>query len=99
MDSLKKIGIIRCKQTNKLCSKIIDLDAAKNGTHGFKQSGPVDVIRVIDCGGCPGDHLGHRVDELFEGGAEGVALASCISGINDHPFPCSNLNLQHDYRS
>jgi len=91
MDSLKKIGIIRCKQTSTLCSRSIDLVAAKNGTHGFAKSGPVNVIRIIDCGGCPGDSLGGRVDELIHCGAEGVALASCISGRNEFPFPCNNF--------
>jgi len=91
MNSLKKIGIIRCKQTNKICSGSIDLNMAVNGTDRFESSGPVEVINMIDCGGCPGHRITDRVNELIDSGAEGIALASCITGADDHPFPCYNF--------
>lgn len=85
-----KFGILTCKQNSRNCTGKLDLLAANDGAHGFSKVGPVEVIELIDCGGCPGFKVKDRINAMLDAGAEGIAIASCISGSDSHPYPCCN---------
>ena len=71
---MKKIGIIRCMQTEDICPGTTDFSFAAQGKGAFEELGPCEVIGFVSCGGCPGKRA--------------VALASCICKGNPISFPC-----------
>lgn len=85
-----KVGIIRCQQTEDYCPATTCLMCAAKGEGGFKDTGPVEVIGLVTCGGCPGKRAIGRALELKRRGAEAIVLASCISkGSPSYiGFPC-----------
>jgi len=85
---MKKVGIIRCQQTEALCPGTIDFKAAKEGKHAFASTGPVDIVGFVSCGGCPGKAAVARAGLMVERGAEAIVFASCISKGNPYAFPC-----------
>ncbi|HEY9765710.1 MAG TPA: CGGC domain-containing protein [Chroococcales cyanobacterium] len=87
---MKKAGLIRCLQTEDYCAATTCLANAKSGQGGFAEVGPVEVVALSTCGGCPGKKAVHRAQQMKKGGAELIVLASCIlkgtpSSIS---FPC-----------
>jgi predicted metal-binding protein len=86
-----KIGIIRCQQTEDLCPGTTDFKVAKEGTFAFQETGPVEVIGFVSCGGCPGKRAVTRAKMLVDRGAEAVVFASCISKGNPIGFPCPHF--------
>ena len=52
--SMKKVGIIRCQQTEDLCPGTMDFKCAAKGKLAFKELGGCEVIGFVSCGGCPG---------------------------------------------
>ena len=54
------------------------LSFAAKGEGGFAESGPVEVIGVNSCGGCPGKQVYARALEMKNRGAEKIVFASCI---------------------
>jgi len=85
-----KVGIIRCQQTEIYCPATTCLSFAAKGEGGFKETGPVEVIGINSCGGCPGKQVYARAMEMKKRGAEKIVLASCI--LKGTPasieFPC-----------
>ena len=75
---LMKVGIIRCQQTEIYCPATTCLLNATKGEGGFSESGPVEVIGVNSCGGCPGKQVYVRAIDMKKRGAEKIVLASCI---------------------
>lgn len=63
---------------------------ATKGEGGFAETGPVEVIGVNSCGGCPGKQIYARAMEMKNRGAEKIVFASCI--IKGSPgrleYPC-----------
>ena len=57
---------------------------------GYAETGPVEVIGVNSCGGCPGKQVYLRAKEMKERGAEKIVFASCITkGTPDYlEYPC-----------
>lgn len=51
---MKKIGIIRCMQTEDICPGTTDFSFAAQGKGAFEELGPCEVIGFVSCGGCPG---------------------------------------------
>ncbi len=51
---MMKVGIIRCQQTEDMCPGNTDFKVAKEGKMAFENTGPVEVIGFVSCGGCPG---------------------------------------------
>ena len=86
-----KVGIIRCQQTEIYCPATTCLSMAAKGEGGFAEIGPVEVIGVNSCGGCPGKQVYARAMEMKKRGAERIVLASCIfkgsPGSLEFPFP------------
>ena len=86
-----KVGIIRCQQTEDMCPGTTDFLVAKQGKSAFENTGPVEVIGFVSCGGCPGKKAVTRAKMLVDRGAEAVAFASCIAKGNPIGFPCPNF--------
>lgn len=87
---MKKVGIIRCQQTEDMCPGTMDFVAAKKGIQAFEPFGPCEIIGFVSCGGCPGKRAVARAKMLAERGAEVVFLASCIKKGNPVGMPCLN---------
>lgn len=85
-----KVGIIRCRQTEDMCPSSGCLRVAAMGKGAFEESGPVEVVGIVSCGGCPGKNAVTRAQMLVERGAEMIALATCISKGTPIGFPCPN---------
>lgn len=87
---MKKVGIIRCRQTEDLCPGTTDFICAGEGKNAFAELGPCTVIGFVSCGGCPGKRAVARAKVLKERGAEAIFLTSCISKGTPLGFPCPN---------
>ncbi len=88
---MKKVGIIRCQQTEDMCPGTSDFKVASAGTLGFEHLGPVKIVGFVTCGGCPGKRAVARAKLMVDRGAEVIALASCISKGNPIGFPCPHF--------
>ncbi|VBB07717.1 Hypothetical protein LUCI_2982 [Lucifera butyrica] len=86
-----KVGILRCQQTEDLCPGSTDFKVAKEGTLAFQETGPVEVIGFVSCGGCPGKRAVARAKMLVDRGAEVIVFASCMSKGNPIGFPCPHF--------
>jgi predicted metal-binding protein len=85
---MKKVGIIRCQQTEDLCPGTTDFKVAATGKSAFQEIGESEVIGFVSCGGCPGKKAISRAKTLIQRGAEVIALASCITKGNPIGYPC-----------
>lgn len=83
-----KVGLIRCQQTEIYCPTTTCLSSAAKGEGGFAETGPVEVIGVNSCGGCPGKQVYARAIEMKKRGAEKIAFASCIFKGTSIEYPC-----------
>jgi predicted metal-binding protein len=90
---MKKIGIIRCQQTEDMCPGTTDFKVASQGKLAFEHTGPVEIIGFISCGGCPGKRAVARAKMMVDRGAEIIAFASCISKGNPIGFPCPHFAI------
>lgn len=73
-----KVGIIRCQQTEDMCPGSVEFRIAKEGSLAFEETGPVEIIGFLSCGGCVGKKAVTRAEMMFDRGAEAIAFASCI---------------------
>lgn len=85
---MKKVGIIRCQQTEDLCVGSTDFKIARRGKGSFEEFGPVEIIGFVSCGGCPGKRAVQRAKLMVEQGAEFIVLASCLVRGTPLEFPC-----------
>jgi len=85
---MKKVGIIRCQQTEDMCPGTTDFKVASQGKAAFETSGPVEIIGFVSCGGCPGKRAVTRAKMMVERGAEAIVFASCIAKGTPIGFPC-----------
>lgn len=88
---MRKVGIIRCQQTEDLCPGTNDFKVAKEGKGAFEETGPVEIVGFVSCGGCPGKRAVARAKELVARGAEVIAFASCLGKGNPISFPCPHF--------
>ncbi len=93
---MKKVGIIRCQQTEDMCPGNTDFKVAKDGKLAFAATGPVEVMGFVSCGGCPGKRAIARAKLMVERGAEAIVFASCISKGNPIDFPCPHYAKMKD---
>jgi predicted metal-binding protein len=91
-----KVGIIRCQQTEDLCPGTTDFKAAKEGIFAFQETGPVEVIGFLSCGGCPGKRAVARAKILVDRGAEAIVFASCIAKGNPIGIPCPHFTMMKE---
>ncbi len=88
---MKKIGIIRCQQTEDMCPGTADFKVVKEGKLAFEEIGPGEVVGFVSCGGCPGKRIIKRAEMLIERGAEVIAFASCMKKGTPIGFPCPHF--------
>ena len=83
-----KVGIIRCQQTEDMCPGNTDFKIAREGKMAFENTGPVEIVGFVSCGGCPGKRAVARAKLMVDRGADAIVLASCISKGNPIGYPC-----------
>jgi len=93
---MKKVGIIRCQQTEDLCAGTTDFKIAREGKLAFEPSGPVEIIGFVSCGGCPGKRAVARAKKMVDCGAQAIVFASCISRGNPMEFPCPHFEAMRN---
>jgi len=86
-----KVGIIRCQQTEDLCPGTTDFKITSQGKLAFEETGPVEIVGFVSCGGCPGKRAVIRANVMVERGADAIVFASCISKGNPIGFPCPHF--------
>jgi len=91
-----KIGIIRCQQTEDMCPGNTDFKVASEGKLAFEETGPVEIVGFVSCGGCPGKRAISRAKLMVERGAEAIFFASCISKGNPIDLPCPHFDKMKD---
>jgi predicted metal-binding protein len=91
-----KIGIIRCQQTEDLCPGTTDFKVASSGKMAFEETGPVEIVGFVSCGGCPGKRAVSRAQIMVDRGADAIAFASCISKGNPIGFACPHFTSMRD---
>lgn len=93
---MKKVGIIRCQQTEDMCPGTTCLKAVKGGRFAFAEYGECEIVGFVSCGGCPGKRSVPRAKMLVDRGAEIIALSSCIAKGTPIGFPCPNAEMMKD---
>lgn len=91
-----KVGIIRCQQTEDMCPGTTDFVVAAKGNMAFEETGPVEIVGFVSCGGCPGKRAISRAKMMVERGAEAIVFASCISKGNPIGYPCPHYVHMRD---
>ena len=86
-----KVGIIRCQQTEDMCPGNTGFKVASEGKLAFEETGPVEIIGFVTCGGCPGKRAVTRAKLMVDRGAEAIVIASCISKGNPIGVPCPHF--------
>lgn len=89
---MKKVGIIRCQQTEDMCPGTTDFKVAAEGKLAFEPFGGCEIVGFVSCGGCPGKKAVTRAKMLADRGAEMIFLASCIKKGNPIGMPCPNCD-------
>ncbi|MCK9225963.1 MAG: CGGC domain-containing protein [Candidatus Muirbacterium halophilum] len=84
-----KLGLIRCLQTEDMCSGTTDFKVIKNKKLAFKDvEDDIDIIGFVSCGGCPGKKAVSRAEGMVKQGADTIAFCSCITKGNPIGVPC-----------
>jgi predicted metal-binding protein len=91
-----KVGMIRCQQTEDICAGNTDFKVAKEGICAFEETGPVEVVGFVSCGGCPGKRAVMRAKTMVERGAGAIAFVSCITKGNPIGYPCPHYNQMRE---
>lgn len=86
-----KVGMIRCQQTEHLCPGTTDFKCASKGIGAFEETGPVEVMGFISCGGCPGKNAVARAKEMVKRGAEAIVFTSCMRKGNPIGYACPHF--------
>ncbi len=77
---MKKAGIIRCAKAEAMCPGTTCFKVGREGKVFFSETGPVEIIGFVTCGGCSGKEILPRALKMIDKGAEVIALSSCIVG-------------------
>jgi predicted metal-binding protein len=93
---VKKVGIIRCQQTEDLCAGTTDFTVAAQGKRAFEAMGPVEIVGFVSCGGCPGKKAIPRAREMVERGAQAIAFTSCMAKGTPIGYPCPHYEAIKD---
>lgn len=76
---MRKVGIIRCLQTEDMCPGKKCLTFPGKSLGAFEKDGPFEVVGFVSCGGCPGKKVSRRAKSMVDKGAEVIVIASCIT--------------------
>lgn len=93
---MQKVGIIRCQQTEGMCPGNTDFKIAREGKLAFQETGPVEIVGFVSCGGCSGKRAVARAKLMVDRGAEAIVFASCIGRGNPIGFPCPHFESMRD---
>ena len=93
---MKKVGIIRCQQTEDICPGTMDFKIAAEGKLAFEKTGQVQIIGFVSCGGCPGKRAVSRAKIMVDRGAEAIVFASCIKRGTPMGFSCPHYKAMKD---
>lgn len=94
---IKKIGIIRCQQTEDMCPGTTCIKNAISGNLGFSpliddnEETKFEFIGFVSCGGCPGKRSVPRIKEMIRRGANTIVFGACISQGNPIGIPCPHF--------
>ncbi|MCG8472946.1 MAG: CGGC domain-containing protein [Desulfobacterales bacterium] len=88
---MKKVGIIRCQQTEDLCPGTTDFKVAAEEKLGFEAFGAAQVVGFVSCGGCPGKRAVARAKVMVDRGVDAIVFASCISRGNPIGMACPHF--------
>jgi len=91
-----KVGIIRCQQTEDMCPGKMDFKIASEGKMAFEETGPVEIVGFVSCGGCPGKRAVSRAKQMVDAGAEAIVFTSCISKGNPIGIPCPHFSIMRE---
>ena len=94
--NMMKAGIIRCQQTEDICPGDTDFKVALAGQGAFAETGPVEIIGFVSCGGCPGKKVLQRAKLFIRKGVDCIVLASCMSKGSPIGFPCPHFQQIRD---
>ncbi len=83
-----KVGLIRCMQTEDICSATVCLKAIREKSGAFQTDEQVDLLGISTCGGCPGKRAVIRAAEMVKYGCDTIVLSSCITRGSPLAFPC-----------
>ena len=90
---MKKVGIIRCQQTEDICPGTTDFKFASAGKGAFAELGDqCEIVGFLSCGGCPGKKAVFRAKMLAERGVDAVAFTTCMSKGSPINFPCPHFD-------
>jgi predicted metal-binding protein len=81
-----KAGIIRCHQTEDMCPGTTDFKVSSSGTCAFEETGPVEIVGFVSCGGCPGKRAVSRAKMMVDRRAEVIVFARCMGKGNPIGF-------------
>ena len=82
--------------TEDLCPGTTDFKVTAEGRGAFAETGPVEIVGLVTCGGCPGTRTIPRAKMRVERGAEAIVFASCISKGNPIGYPCPHYTQMRD---
>lgn len=91
-----KVGMIRCQQTEDYCPGTADFKVAAEGKMAFADTGPVEIVGYVSCGGCPGKRAHGRAKTMVKRGADAIVLTSCLQHGNPIGFPCPHYKQIKD---
>jgi len=87
-----KVGMIRCQQTEDYCPGTADFKVAAEGKMAFAETGPVEIVGYVTCGGCPGKRAAGRAKTMVKRGADAIVMTSCMKLGNPIGFPCPHFD-------
>jgi predicted metal-binding protein len=93
---MKKVGIIRCQQTEDMCPGTTCFKVASLGKRAFEQISPVEIVGFVSCGGCPGKRAIPRAKLMVDRGAEAIFFTTCISKGTPIGYPCPHYTNMRD---
>jgi predicted metal-binding protein len=59
----------------------------------FEETGSVEIVGFINCGGCPGKNAVGRAKEVVKRGAEAIVFTSCMGRGNPIGFACLHFEI------
>ena len=84
-----KVGIIRCMQTEDLCTGTTDFKFIREKRGAFADvAEEIEIVGFANCGGCPGKKAAMRAKMLVSRGADTIAFASCVQRGTPLGYPC-----------
>lgn len=86
-----KGGIIRCQLTEDLCPGNTDFRIAREGTFPFSETGPVEIIGFVSCGGCCKKKAVTRAQMRVDPGAGAIVFASSMTKGNPIGLACPHI--------